>query len=113
MPSYRARMLVIVKLVHTAVWLFLVGCIMLIPIAAATHRFFWAEVLAGLVFVECAILALNRGRCPLTDVACRYTDDRVANFDIYLPEWLARNNKAIFGSLFLADVVFLTWQLAR
>lgn len=42
----------------------------------------------------------NRGRCPLTTIAARYTDDRRDNFDIYLPLWLARYNKVIFGSLF-------------
>ena len=35
------------------------------------------------------------------------TDDRRANFDIYLPEWLARNNKPIFGALYAAAVLFL------
>jgi hypothetical protein len=39
------------------------------------------------------VLWLNGWRCPLTDVAARYTDDRRANFDIYLPEWLARYNE--------------------
>ena len=109
----RDRMLTAIKLLHTAVWLFFVLCIVFIPIAAAMRRFFWAEVLAGFVFVECGILALNRGRCPLTDVASRYTEDRAANFDIFLPEWLARHNKAIFGTLFLADVAFLLHQFAR
>jgi hypothetical protein len=56
---------------------------------------------SGVVLVECAILACNRGGCPLTDLAKRYTDERRDNFDIYLPAWLARNNKVIFGSLFL------------
>jgi hypothetical protein len=43
-----------------------------------------------------------------------YADDRRANFDIYLPEWLARHNKGIFGSLYLAGVVLLAvrWILA-
>ena len=44
----------------------------------------------------------QRMRCPLTDLAARYTDDRRANFDIYLPLWLAANNKRIFGSVFVA-----------
>ena len=44
-------------------------------------------------------------RCPLTDLAARYTDDRRANFDIYLPLWLAANNKRIFGSVFVAGLV--------
>jgi hypothetical protein len=108
-----ARILVLIKVLHTAVWLFFVACIVLIPIAAASRRFFWAELLAGVVCVECAVLAANRGRCPLTDIAGRYTDDRVANFDIYLPEWLARHNKRIFGALFIGDLLFLTWQFSR
>ena len=44
---------------------------------------------------------------PLTAVAARYTDDRRANFDIYLPEWLARYNKQIFGPLYAMGVAYL------
>jgi hypothetical protein len=36
----------------------------------------------------------------LTDLAGRYTEQRADNFDIYLPLWLARRNKLIFGALF-------------
>ena len=56
---------------------------------------------------------LNRMRCPLTGVAARYTDDRRANFDIYLPEWLARSNKQIFGILYAAAVLFLVARWLR
>jgi hypothetical protein len=45
------------------------------------------------------VLIAKGGRCPLTAVAVRYTVDRRDNFDIYLPEWLARRNKPIFGSI--------------
>jgi hypothetical protein len=48
------------------------------------------------------VLAINGGKCPLTDLAARYTTDRVHNFDIYLPNWLAQHNKIIFGALFVA-----------
>jgi hypothetical protein len=58
-------------------------------------------------WVECLILAANRGRCPLTGVAARYTEQRTDNFDIYLPLWLARWNKAIFGVIFVAGVLFV------
>jgi hypothetical protein len=54
-----------------------------------------------------AVLVLNRWRCPLTSVAARYTADRRANFDIYLPEWLATHNKSIFGALYFVGVVFV------
>ena len=33
-------------------------------------------------------------------------DDRRENFDIYLPVWLAKYNKLIFGSLYVASVAF-------
>jgi hypothetical protein len=38
----------------------------------------------------------------LADLAARYTMDRAENFDIYLPLWLARHNKTIFGTIFVA-----------
>jgi hypothetical protein len=59
------------------------------------------------VLVEVMILLSNRLQCPLTAVAARYTDDRSANFDIYLPVWVARNNKLIFGVLFLAGSIYV------
>jgi hypothetical protein len=67
--------------------------------------------MAGLVFVEVAVLAVNGGRCPLTAVAARYTDDRRDNFDIYLPLWLARYNKLIFGTLFVVGLLLLGYTL--
>jgi hypothetical protein len=99
-----------VKLLHTAVWIFFVGCIAGIPAAAATGRYGWAAVFSVLVMLECAVLVLNRMRCPLTDVAARYTEDRAANFDIYLPEWLARRNKEVFGTLFVLGELYFAWR---
>ena len=99
--------LVSIKLLHTAVWLFFVGCIIAIPLAGARRQYSWAVGLTGLILVECAVLALNRWRCPLTDLAARYTGERAENFDIYLPLWLARRNKEIFGTLFALGVLFV------
>lgn len=99
--------LVTVKLLHTAVWIFFVGCILGIPIAGAFGQFRRAAALSGFVLLECVILAFNRGRCPLTDLAERYTDEREDNFDIYLPLWLARHNKRIFGTLFVLSELFV------
>ena len=101
-----------IKLLHTVVWAFFAGCIVLIPIAGVQRRFRLAGVLIGLVLVECLILGVNGGRCPLTDVAGHYTAERADNFDIYLPVWLARNNKVIFGTLFLAGTAFVGVRFA-
>lgn len=96
-----------VKVVHTVVWAFFVACIVAIPLFTALSRFRAAALFVGIVAVEVAVLVFNGMRCPLTDVAARYTSDRQANFDIYLPEWLARNNKLVFGTLYVAAIAFL------
>jgi uncharacterized membrane protein len=100
-----------VKLVHTIAWAFFAGCILALPVAAWLRRFDIAWILIGLVAVEVLILLANGFRCPLTAVAARYTDDRRDNFDIYLPLWLARYNKQIFGTLFLAGVIYTLAQM--
>jgi hypothetical protein len=104
MPS-AATALRTVKLVHTGIWAFFAGCILAIPVAAWTGRYRLAAILSGVVLVEVLILLFNRWRCPLTGVAARYTDDRRDNFDIYLPRWLARHNKVVFGVLYVAGVL--------
>jgi len=75
-----------IKLAHTAVWAGFAGYIVAIPALAVQNCFGVAAA--------------------LTAVAAQYTDDRRANFDIYLPEWLARYNKHVFGPLFVAGVAF-------
>ena len=104
-----------IKLLHTAVWLLFAGCIVAIPFAGAWRHFLRAAVLTGLVLIECGVLAVNRGRCPLTDLAGRYTAERADNFDIYLPLWVARYNKLIFGTLFAAGELFVLvfWLISR
>ncbi len=102
----RNRSLVLIKATHTVAWAFFVVAIVAISIAATIGRFDLASICAGVVLVEVVILALNHWHCPLTPIAARYTDDRRANFDIYLPEWLARLNKQIFGPLYVASLLY-------
>lgn len=94
-----------VKIVHTLIWAFFASSIVTIPICSFLQEHRIALTLVGIVAVEVLILLVNHMNCPLTAIAARYTDDRRYNFDIYLPEWLARHNKAIFGSLYFASVV--------
>ncbi len=100
-----------IKLLHTVVWLFFVVCIVGIPLFAWLGNFRASFALIGVVLVEVFVLAINRMRCPLTDVAARYTDDRADNFDIFLPLIIARYNKHIFGPLFAIGTLYalLSW----
>lgn len=86
------------------------GSILALPVAGFERHFRWALMMTALIVGECAVLAANRGRCPMSDWAARFTEDRAANFDIFLPEWLARNNKAIFGTLFAVNELVVLWR---
>jgi hypothetical protein len=109
------RALLAIKFVHTVVWAFFVLCIVAVPVLAWRGEQVKASWFAGIVSVEVLVIVLNRWRCPLTPVAARYTEDRRANFDVFLPEWLARHNKVIFGSLYFAGIVYLivSWTAQR
>lgn len=115
LSSTRDYRLIAVKLFHTIIWAVLAGCVIAIPVLACIQEFRWALVLSLIIVAECGVLAANRGRCPLTDVAARYTAERADNFDIYLPNSVARHNKTIFGTLFLLGevVLGLRWLFAR
>lgn len=104
-----ARRLLAVKAIHTLVWAFFAGCIVAIPAAAWSGRRTAASVLCAIVFVEVVVLAVNGMRCPLTPIAARYTEERRPNFDIFLPEWLARYNKEIFGTLYAFGLLWVAY----
>ena len=99
------RPLVAIRLLHTMVWAFFAACVVLILPAAVMGRVDIAVVLIGVVTVEVLVLAMNRWHCPLTAIAARHTAERQDNFDIYLPLWLARYNKEIFGALFVVGIL--------
>ena len=103
---HNARALTAIKIVHTLAWAFFASCVVGIPFAAWARRFDVALVLIGFVLLESLVLVFNKFACPLTAVAARYTDDRSDNFDIYLPKTIARLNKEIFGTLYVAGILF-------
>ncbi len=104
-----ARTLLWIKLIHTFFWALFASSIVAIPIVTALGRYDIGWWLTGLVAVEVITLLINGMHCPLTGVAARYTDDRPVGFDIFLPAWLARYNKLIFGTLLVLAEVYLIW----
>ncbi|MEN6621935.1 MAG: hypothetical protein ABFD50_10335 [Smithella sp.] len=101
----------IIKILHTFVWAVFAGSILAIPIFTYEGHLLISWTLIGLVLIEVVVLMINRMKCPLTDVAGRYTKDRQDNFDIYLPLWLARHNKEIFGGIYVIGFVYtlISW----
>lgn len=97
--------LVLIKVVHTIVWAFLAGAIAILPYLLL-RRPRLAKWLLAILLVESVVVTVNGMRCPLTNLAARYATEQPANFDIYLPLWLAKYNVAIFGAWFAADLIF-------
>jgi hypothetical protein len=97
------------------VWAFFTAAIVALPFLAVQGAFRWAAILSVLILVECGVLLANGWRCPMTDLAAKYTADRSPNFDIYMPRWLAVHNKTIFGTLFLVNeaIVVVVWLRSR
>ena len=104
----QSEKLIVVKLVHTAIWLFFVAAIFYILYSGITNKityFTWITI--GLIVGEGAVLVLFKMFCPLTLIARKYSDSEKDNFDIYLPNWLARHNKVIFTSIYLVGVIIV------
>jgi len=98
--------LIIIKSIHTLIWFFFNVVIFYMLYAVVTNRIDqWLWIGYGFFILEGIILLIFKFFCPLTLLARRYSDSGKANFDIYLPEWLAKNNKLIYTSLLF--VIFL------
>jgi len=106
------KKLIYVKLVHTAIW-----CVLVIAILYVLYAGIFDNVgtlawfCIGLIFVECIVLLLCKGKCPLTLLAHRYANNPAEGFDIFIPAWLAKNNKIIFGTLFSVGFVLVLWRV--
>ncbi len=95
-----------IKIIHTVIWALFASCVLAIPIFTWRGWYSYAAVFISIVLLEVLVLVFNGWRCPLTTIVARYTDDCRDNFDIYLPEWLARHNKLIFGVLYVAGLLY-------
>ncbi len=103
-----------IKVLHTVIWAVLAGMIFYLLYAGITGCITnWVWLFIVVILVESLVIVWNKGRCPLTGFAAKYTADRKDNFDIYLPLWLARNNKTIFLILFIVALILVMVRVAQ
>lgn len=96
-----------IKAAHTIVWLHPP-----IPFAYWRGKHRDNAWLPTIVLVEVIVLLLNRWRCPLSSVAARYTADRRANFDSYVPEMFAKQiNPSLMRSTIKRHIAVDTQRL--
>lgn len=106
-----ARALFFTRLLHTVIWAVMAASILALPVLAVAGRFAWAWAVTLLMALEGVALGLSGGECPLTGVARRYTDEDGPAFDIFLPAFIAKWNKQIFGALFVLGEVMVVRSL--
>lgn len=100
--------LTLIKSIHTLIWIFFNVVIFYMLYAAIINKLdIWLWLGYGLIGLEVIVLLIFKWFCPLTIIARRYSDSTQENFDIFLPNWLAKNNKLIY-TLILTVVIFLT-----
>jgi len=104
----------LVKIIHTLIWLCFNVVIFYMLYAVIVNKLdIWLWMGYGLIFLEAIILLLFKFFCPLTIIARKYSDSTKDNFDIYLPNWLAKHNKLIYTAILIVILIITIFQLLR
>ncbi|MFZ5390830.1 MAG: hypothetical protein ACOZAJ_00960 [Patescibacteria group bacterium] len=103
--------LTFIKSLHSIIWFIMAAASIYILYAGLTKTFdIWLWLSIGLLVMESIVLLVNRWTCPLTPLAMKYTADRQDNFDIYLPLFIAKYNKIIFGTIFAVGLLLVIFN---
>ena len=104
--------LTIIRVVHTMIWIFFNIVIFYLGYAVLTNTIDkWVWICLGLILLEGLILLVFKNVCPVTMVARKYSVSTKDNFDIYLPNWLARYNKEIYSVIVAIIILVLILRL--
>jgi hypothetical protein len=71
----------------------------------------WLWAGYSIIILEAITLLIFNCSCPLTLVAHKYSNSQKDNFDIYLPNWLAKYNKVIYTVIAGFVLVITIYQL--
>jgi len=100
------------KVIHTAIWVFFNVLIFYALYAVIADKIdIWVWLCLAAVAAEGIVLLVFNRFCPITLAARKYSSSDKANFDIYLPNWLAKYNKLIYTSIVCVVVVILIYRL--
>ena len=65
------------------------------------------------IALECLVLLVFKSSCPLTIIARNYSSSTKDNFDIYLPNWLAKYNKLIYSVFVFVFLCGLAYRILK
>ena len=101
-----------IKIIHTVIWVFFNVILFYMAYAVIVNnidKYVWIGI--GLILLEGMVLLSFKNICPLTIMARKYSKSTKDNFDIYLPNWLARNNKLIYTTFFTMIVCGIVYRI--
>jgi len=104
--------LVGIKILHTVIWSFFNIIIFYLIYAVIANKIdvlVWIGI--ACITLEGIVLLVFEMKCPLTLIARRYTNSTEPNFDIYLPNWLASNNKMIYTTIFVLTMCAMVYRM--
>jgi hypothetical protein len=102
----------LIKIIHTVIWIFFNFVIFYMLYAAIANKLdLWLWMGYGFVYLEGLTLLVFKNHCPLNLLARKYTNSTKANFDIYLPSWLAKYTKLIYTTIFAIACVITLYQI--
>lgn len=107
----KGNKLTLIKSIHTVIWVFFNVVIFYLLYAGIANKIDkWVWICISIVFAEGVVLLAFKMFCPLTVWARQYSNSPKDNFDIFLPNWLARYNKIIYTTIFLIAVLIILYR---
>ena len=105
--------LIIIKTVHTVIWLFFNMVIFYLLYAVIADKIDkWVWICIGCILLEGIVLIVFKRICPVTLMARKYSSSTKDNFDIFLPAWIARYNQLIYSVIVSISIIILLYRLA-
>ena len=104
--------LIFIRTIHTVIWIFFNVVLFYMAYAVIINkidRFVWIGIF--LIIMEGIILIIFNKMCPLTIMSRKYSDSKKDNFDIYLPNWLAKYNKQIYTTFFILIIIGIFYRI--
>jgi hypothetical protein len=101
-----------VKALHTAIFVILSACVLLVLFSGVTGyvtAWTWGAVAA--IVAEGIALAASGGKCPLTVWAEKHGALEGGVADIFLPKWIADRIFPVCGSLFAASLALVAFRI--
>ena len=101
-----------IKIAHTIIWFLfniVIWYMLYAVISNKIDNLVWIGM--GIIVTEGLVLLLFKMQCPLTIMARQHSNSTKDNFDIFLPNWLAKHNQTIYTSIFILIVCLLIYRL--